>query len=233
MSKPVNPSIQTRLNALHERIQQACIDSGRDRQSVTLIGVSKTKPARNVAEAHNLGLTHFGENYLQEAVSKIEELRELHAQWHYIGAIQSNKTKDVAKYFDWVHTVDRVKIGQRLSSQCPEGKVLKVLIQVNIDADPNKSGCLASQVPSFVEELMQLPQLEVRGLMTILSQSSDPRASYESVAQLHRDVKTGLLPGKRQHWDTLSMGMTGDMEHAIAAGATHIRIGTALFGDRA
>ena len=122
MSKPVNPSIQTRLNALHERIQQACIDSGRDRQSVTLIGVSKTKPARNVAEAHNLGLTHFGENYLQEAVSKIEELRELHAQWHYIGAIQSNKTKDVAKYFDWVHTVDRLKIGQRLSAQCPEGR---------------------------------------------------------------------------------------------------------------
>ena len=233
MSKPVNPAIQKRLNALHERIKQACIDSGRDRQSVTLIGVSKTKPPRNVAEAHNLGLTHFGENYLQEAVSKIKELRDLHAQWHYIGAIQSNKTKDVAKYFDWVHTVDRVKIGQRLSSQCPEGKVLKVLIQVNIDADPNKSGCLASQVPSFVEELMQLPQLEVRGLMTILSQSSDPRASYESVAQLHRDVKAGLLPEKRQQWDTLSMGMTGDMEHAIAAGATHIRIGTALFGDRA
>lgn len=233
MSEPVNPSIQTRLHSLNERIEQACSDSGRNRQSVTLIGVSKTKPANAVVEAHDLGLTHFGENYLQEAADKIEALRALNAQWHYIGAIQSNKTKDVAKYFDWVHTVDRIKIGQRLSAQCPEGKVLKVLIQVNIDEDPNKGGCLASQVPAFVEALLQLPNLEVRGLMTILSQSSDPRASYESVAQLHRDVKTDLSPEQQQQWDTLSMGMTGDMEHAIAAGATHIRIGTALFGGRA
>ena len=107
-----------------------------------------------------------------------------------------------------------------------------MLIQVNIDADPNKGGCLASQAPAFAEELMQLPCLEVRGLMAILSQSSDPRASYESVAQLHRDIRSGLLPERQQMWDTLSMGMTGDMEHAIAAGATHIRIGTALFGGR-
>ena len=233
MIVPVNPSIRTRLKSLNERIQRACENSGRDRESVTLIGVSKTKPVTDVAEAHRLGLAHFGENYLQEAVKKIEELREPDVQWHYIGAIQSNKTKDVAKHFDWVHTVERVKIGQRLNSQCPEDKILKVLVQVNIDADPNKSGCLASQVPSLIDELIQLPQLEVRGLMTILSQSSDPRASYESVAQLHREVASGLGAEQRQQWDTLSMGMTGDMEHAIAAGATHIRIGTALFGGRA
>lgn len=232
MSEPPNQSIRARLASLNERIQRACNNSGRDRQDVTLIGVSKTKPAEDVAEAHRLGLANFGENYLQEALRKIDELQELDAQWHYIGAIQSNKTKDIAKHFDWVHTVDRVKIGQRLSSQCPEGKILKVLIQVNIDADPNKGGCLASQAPAFVEELMQLPCLEVRGLMAILSQSSDPRASYESVAQLHRDIRSGLLPERQQMWDTLSMGMTGDMEHAIAAGATHIRIGTALFGGR-
>ena len=233
MSEPEKTSISAQLNSLNGRIQQACEGSGRDRQSVTLIGVSKTKPVTDIAEAHRLGLTHFGENYLQEAASKIEELRRLNVQWHYIGTIQSNKTKDVAKHFDWVHTVDRLKIGQRLSSQCPTDKMLKVLIQVNIDADPNKSGCLASQVPSLVYELMQLPQLEVRGLMTILSRSSDPRASYESVAQLHRDVGSGLSMERLQKWDTLSMGMTADMEHAIAAGATHIRIGTALFGGRA
>lgn len=233
MSEPLNQSIRARLDSLNERIQRACNNSGRDRQDVTLIGVSKTKPAEDVAEAHRLGLTNFGENYLQEAVRKIDELQELNAQWHYIGAIQSNKTKDVAKHFDWVHTVDRVKIGQRLSSQCPEGKILQVLVQVNIDADPKKSGCPASQTPALVEELMRLPCLEVRGLMAILSQSSDPRASYESVAQLHRDVGSGLSMERRQKWDTLSMGMTADMEHAIAAGATHIRIGTALFGGRA
>ena len=232
MSEPPNQSIRARLASLNERIQRACNNSGRDRQDVTLIGVSKTKPAEDVAEAHRLGLTNFGENYLQEAVRKIDELQELNAQWHYIGAIQSNKTNDVAKHFDWVHTVDRVKIGQRLNSQCPEGKILQVLVQVNIDADPKKSGCPASQTPALVEELMRLPCLEVRGLMAILSQSSDPRASYESVAQLHRDIRSGLLPERQQMWDTLSMGMTGDMEHAIAAGATHIRIGTALFGGR-
>ena len=160
MSEPLNQSIRARLDSLNERIQRACNNSGRDRQDVTLIGVSKTKPAEDVAEAHRLGLTNFGENYLQEAVRKIDELQELNAQWHYIGAIQSNKTKDVAKHFDWVHTVDRVKIGQRLSSQCPEGKILQVLVQVNIDADPkradalhrrhlpwlkNSCGCLASR----------------------------------------------------------------------------------------
>ena len=186
--KPIYPGATDSLN---ERIQRACNNSGRDRQDVTLIGVVKPN-GRGCGRGPRLGLTNFGENYLQEALRKIDELQELDAQWHYIGAIQSNKTKDIAKHFDWVHTVDRVKIGQRLSSQCPEGKILKVLIQVNIDADPNKGGCLASQAPAFAEELMQLPCLEVRGLMAILSQSSDPRASYESVAQLHRDIRSGL-----------------------------------------
>jgi len=132
-----------------------------------------------------------------------------------------------------VHTVDRLKVAQRLSTQCPDGKTIQTLVQVNIDEDPNKGGCLISRVPELVDELMQFPNLEIRGLMTILSKDSDPRASYESVAQLHHEIGASMADAQQRQWNALSMGMTGDMEDAIAAGATHIRIGTALFGERA
>ena len=225
-------SIKTRLEALQERIELACARYGRNVADVTLIGVSKTKPAEDIVSAQDLGLTHFGENYLQEAVDKIKGLQALNAQWHYIGTIQSNKTRDIAEHFDWVHTVDRMKIGSRLSAQCPLGKTVKVLVQVNIDSDPNKGGCPSSQTATLVHELLEKPNLEIRGLMTILSKDSEPRASYESVAQLAASIGQGLNPEQRKHWGSLSMGMTGDMDEAIAAGATHIRIGTALFGGR-
>ncbi|NCF45818.1 MAG: YggS family pyridoxal phosphate-dependent enzyme [Proteobacteria bacterium] len=221
-----------RLEALQQRIELACARYGRNAADITLIGVSKTKPAEDIVSAYNLGLTQFGENYLQEAVDKIQKLQSLTAQWHYIGAIQSNKTRDIAAHFDWVHTVDRIKIGSRLSAQCPQGKTVKVLVQVNIDSDPNKSGCPRSQAAALVHELLAQPNLEIRGLMTILSKDSEPRASYESVAQLAYDIGRDLNAAQRERWDTLSMGMTGDMDEAIAAGATHIRIGTALFGGR-
>lgn len=226
-------SVDARLDQLNERIARACQDCGRDRRSVHLIGVSKTKPAADVISAHDAGLCDFGENYLQEAIDKVGRLAHLDLTWHYIGNIQSNKTKEVANHFDWVHTVDRAKIGKRLSDQRKSDRPLQTLIQVNIDKDPNKGGCQAHELPALMETLASLPNLELRGLMTILSQDSDPRASYESVAQLHHATGSLLPTAAQQRWNALSMGMSGDMEHAIAAGATHIRIGTALFGQRA
>ena len=232
MSQADNTRIRERLTTLRSRIAQACAACGRSPEDVTLIGVSKTKPAGDIADASALGLHNFGENYLREAGDKIQTLSPLELTWHYIGTIQSNKTKDVAKYFDWVHTVDRAKIGTRLSGQCPDDKMLNILIQVNIDDDPGKGGCTPSQLPDLIDTLLQLPKLRIRGLMTILSKASDPRASYESVAQLFTSLRPRLPVQRRSCWDSLSMGMTGDLEHAIAAGATHIRIGTALFGER-
>ncbi len=224
--------LRVRFDQLNERIHRACQTYGRDPGSVQLVGVSKTKPGEDVARLHELGLRDFGENYLQEAIAKINSLHQLNLVWHYIGNIQSNKTRDIAQHFDWVHTVDRAKVGKRLSEQRDRADKLQVLIQINIDGDPKKGGCRAEALPELIQALEPLPNLELRGLMTILSQTSDPRASYESVAQLQRNAKE-LLPGtKRHHWNALSMGMTGDLEQAIAAGATHIRIGTALFGER-
>ncbi|MEL0047098.1 MAG: YggS family pyridoxal phosphate-dependent enzyme [Gammaproteobacteria bacterium] len=232
MVSAIDDSFDARLDQLNERIARACQNCGRDRRSVHLIGVSKTKPAADVVTAHEAGLQDFGENYLQEAIDKVESLAHLDLTWHYIGNIQSNKTKDIANNFDWVHTVDRVKVGKRLSDQRSKKRPLQILIQVNIDNDPNKGGCQGQDLPELMEALICLPNLELRGLMTILSQDSDPRASYESVAQLHLDACERLPAAAQQRWNTLSMGMSGDMEHAIAAGATHIRIGTALFGER-
>ena len=221
-----------RLALLNERIQRACKASDRSVDEITLIGMSKTKPAADVTAAFELGLQDFGENYLQEATGKIDALQSIAATWHYVGNIQSNKTREVAKYFDWVHTVDRSKIGQRLSAQCPAGKTIQVLIQVNIDDDPNKGGCSPAQALDLTQQLTALPNLQIRGLMTILSKDSIPRDSYESVAQLSVQIAAELPAAQQACWDTLSMGMTYDLEHAIAAGATHIRIGTALFGAR-
>ena len=232
MSSTATDSLAERLVLLNERIRRACVNSGRSLEEITLIGVSKTKPAADVTAANALGLHDFGENYLQEAAGKIDSLQGIAATWHYVGNIQSNKTKEVAKYFDWVHTVDRSKIGVRLSAQCPSGKTIQVLIQVNIDDDPNKGGCSPAQALDLTHQLMVLPNLQIRGLMTILSKNSNPRDGYESVAQLSAHIAATLPAAQQAHWDTLSMGMTDDLEQAIAAGATHIRIGTALFGAR-
>ena len=231
--KPVSEkNLAARLNNLNERIASACRASGRSSEAITLIGISKTKPAEDVAAAHALGLKDFGENYLQEASGKIDALEGLAATWHYVGKIQSNKTKEVAKYFDWVHTVDRNKIAQRLNAQCPTDKIIQALIQVNIDEDPNKGGCSPGETLNLAQQMMLLPRIQMRGLMTILSKDSTPRDSYESVAQLFTVIAAKLPADQQRCWDTLSMGMTDDLEHAIAAGATHIRIGTALFGAR-
>ena len=225
-------TLKQRLDQLNERIQTACASSNRALSEVLLIGVSKYQLGRSVAQAHELGLTDFGENYLQEAAEKIQSLGDKQLTWHFIGSIQSNKTKVIAESFQWVHTVDRLKIAQRLSSQCPEGKVLNILLQVNVDNDLNKGGANPETCIDLVKQMSNLPNLKLRGLMTILSQDTDPRVGYETVAQLHAALKGELHPAFTAAWDTLSMGMTGDLEHAIAAGATMIRVGTALFGPR-
>lgn len=225
-------SIETNLKALNERIVQACRNADRPREDVTLIAVSKTKPTSQVRAAANLGITHFGENYLDEAVNKIADTADLSLTWHFIGRIQSNKTRTIAEQFDWVHTVDRSKIARRLNAQCPAGKQLNVLVQINIDDDPAKAGVDPAQAQTLIEEIVALPALRLRGLMTILSQQADPGASYQSMAQLSARLAKQLSIADQQDWGTLSMGMTADLDDAIVAGATHIRIGTALFGAR-
>ena len=225
-------SIKANLDTVQARITAACIVADRKPETVTLIAVSKTKPSSLVRAAAELGLEHFGENYLEEAVGKISETADLNLTWHFIGRIQSNKTRTIAEQFDWVHTLDRSKIARRLNEQCPAGKRLNVLLQINIDNDPAKAGVSADDAGQLLVELSRLPALRPRGLMTILSQQTDPGASYQSMAQLSARLATQLSGAQLHDWGTLSMGMSADLDAAIVAGATHIRIGTALFGAR-
>lgn len=224
------PDIATNLHAVRERIRVAAAAAGRDPARVTLIAASKTKPAGLVRAAHAAGATDFGENYLQEALPKIAELADLALTWHFIGRIQSNKTADIARHFDWVHTVDREGIAARLShARSAAGNTpLQVCLQVNVDADPDKAGLAPHAVADTAQRLADLPGLQLRGLMTILALDGNPAASFESVAELF----AGLKPAMGGSWDTLSMGMTQDMAAAIHAGATHVRVGTAIFGAR-
>ena len=225
-------SIKTNLDALQARMEKACSVADRDPRDVTLIAVSKTKPSSAVREAAGLGLIHFGENYLDEAITKISDSADLNLTWHFIGRIQSNKTRIIAEQFDWVHTLDRFKIARRLNEQCPAGKQLNVLLQINIDKDPAKAGVTADEAGQLLAEISSLTALRPRGLMTILSQQADPVASYQSMAQLSARLAEQLSASQLKDWGALSMGMSGDLEAAIFAGATHIRIGTALFGAR-
>ena len=225
--------IAENLQTVQERIRQACASAGRAPGSVRLLAVSKTFGAEAVREAHAAGQTAFGENYIQEAVDKISALRELPLEWHCIGPIQSNKTRLVAEHFDWVHSVDRLKIAQRLSDQRPEGlPPLQVCLQVNTDGGATKSGAQPEEVLELTRAVAALPRMVLRGLMTI----PDPVQGFEAEVALHRratvlfdQIRTELaLP----QFDTLSMGMTADLEAAIAAGSTLVRVGTAIFGKR-
>ena len=217
------------LLAINQQIAHAARDAGRDPDEITLIAASKTQPGDIIQHAYDAGIRHFGENYLDEALAKRAGLATPDLTWHFIGKIQSNKTKSIAQHFDWVHTIDRFKIAKRLSDQ-RTGSTLNVLIQVNIDADPAKGGVLKDEVASLVEQIDPLPNLSLRGLMTILDRTSEPASSYQSMAQLFTETRAYLNSTAR--WDTLSMGMSGDMAQAIGAGATQVRIGTALFGPR-
>jgi|TARA_B100000315_G_scaffold221590_1_gene225084 hypothetical protein len=217
------------LTRTRARIAAAEQAAGQTAGEVRLLAVSKTKSEGDIRAAATAGQRDFGENYLQEAVRKIVSLQGLRLTWHFIGAIQSNKTRDIARHFHWVHTLDRYKIARRLSDQCPADKVLNVLIQVNIDADPAKSGVAPGAAQELVEATKALPGLAVRGLMTILERNGNAEESFQRMHVLFNDLRRSQDP----QWDTLSMGMSADMELAIANGATLVRIGTDIFGPRA
>lgn len=221
-------TIAENIAKVGERIRAAAQASGRDLDGIGLLAVSKTKPAAAVREACAAGLRDFAENYLQEALEKQAELSELPLIWHFIGPIQSNKTKPIAEHFAWVHSVDRLKIAQRLSEQRPSHlPPLNICLQVNVSAEDSKSGCAPAELAALALAVSQLPNLRLRGLMAIPEPTDDVAAQRAAFARL-RELRDGLpLP-----LDTLSMGMSHDLDAAIAEGATWVRIGTALFGAR-
>ncbi|WP_295516755.1 YggS family pyridoxal phosphate-dependent enzyme [uncultured Pseudomonas sp.] len=211
-----------------ERIAAASRTAGRDPATVGLLAVSKTKPAAALREAWAAGLRDFGENYLQEALDKQAELADLPLVWHFIGPIQSNKTRAIASHFDWVHSVDRLKIAQRLAEQRPaERGPLNICLQVNVSGEASKSGCHPDELPALAAAVSQLPNLRLRGLMAIPEPTDDPASQRAAFARLR-----ALSEALNLDLDTLSMGMSQDLEAAIAEGATWVRIGTALFGAR-
>ena len=225
-------TIGSNLQTVRDRIAAACAGAQRPVTDVTLLAVSKTFGPDAVREAHGAGQRAFGENYIQEAVDKMALLADLPLEWHCIGPVQSNKTRLVAQHFDWMHTVDRLKIAQRLADQRPEGRPpLNVCIQVNIDGGGAKSGVAPGEVLDLAREVARLPTLRLRGLMTI----PEPAESYEAQLAVHRRAAAlfGQLRDAGLAVDTLSMGMTADLEAAIAAGSTMVRVGTAIFGGRA
>lgn len=216
---------------LLERVRLSAEKSQRCADDILLLAVSKTRPEQDIRSAHKCGLREFGESYLQEALDKIEALQDLDLVWHFIGPIQSNKTRPIASSFHWVHSVDRAKIARRLSEQRPPGlPPLQVCLQVNISAEQSKSGVAPEQLPRLAQEVAQLPRLQLRGLMAIPAATQDSLQQRRAFAQLRREFEQLQLqlPGL----DTLSMGMSGDMESAIAEGATILRIGSAMFGPR-
>ena len=223
--------IADNLQRVQARIAAACLACGRDPSGVRLLAVSKTFDAQAVRQAHAAGQTAFGENYIQEAVDKIAALADLPLQWHCIGPIQSNKTRLVAAHFDWVHSVDRLKIAQRLSEQRPPALApLQVCIQVNIDGGATKAGVAPEDVLELARQLQALPGLRLRGLMTI----PEPAADFAAALAVHLRARALMeaLNAQGLGLDTLSMGMTGDLEAAVHAGSTMVRVGTAIFGGR-
>ena len=224
-------TIAQNLQRVETRIASACQAAGRDQASVRLLAVSKTFGAQEVRLAHAAGQRAFGENYIQEGVDKIDALRDLPLLWHCIGPIQSNKTRLVASHFDWVHSIDRLKIAQRLNEQRdPARGPLQICIQVNVDGGPNKAGVMPQQVAALAGELVLLPNLQLRGIMSIPEPAPDFSAAL-AVHQLTRDVFADLRM-RGFALDTLSMGMSADLEAAIHAGSTLVRVGSAIFGAR-
>ena len=223
--------IADNITRVRAQILALCEAAGRAPDSVQLLAVSKTWGADAVRQAHAAGQTAFGENYIQEAVDKIGALKDLPLQWHCIGPIQSNKTRLVAEHFDWVHSVDRLKIAQRLSEQRPEHlPPLQVCIQVNVDGGESKSGVSPLELPALAQAVATLPRLQLRGLMTI----PEPAETEAQMRAVHRQAKDLFeqLRAQGMPLDTLSMGMSADMAAAIAEGSTMLRVGTAIFGKR-
>lgn len=224
-------TIAERLKSVQETLKQSTLDAHRPLKSVKLLAVSKTKPVSDIVLAYEAGQRLFGENYVQEGVHKVQRLQHLSdIEWHYIGPLQSNKTRLVAEHFDWVQGLDRLKIAQRLNDQCPANKSLNVCIQLNIDDDLNKAGIAAAQLNDFAKSIDALPNLRFRGIMTIPKANQNPQqqtASFVRMAELFDRLKK-----QYPSVDTLSMGMSGDMHNAIKSGSTMVRVGTAIFGPR-
>lgn len=232
------PDLAARLKLVQSRIAAACTASGRPPGSARLLAVSKTVDVQTLAAAQQLGVGEFGESYLQEALPKIVALQPPPV-WHFIGPIQSNKTRDIAAHFDWVHGVDRLKIAQRLSDQRPpELPPLSVCVQVNISNETSKAGCSPEQTLALCLAIAGLPRLRLRGLMAIPAPLADDadaaraRAPYAALRELAEQVKSQLGPRAAGDFDTISAGMSDDLEAAIAEGSSLVRIGSALFGSR-
>jgi pyridoxal phosphate enzyme (YggS family) len=223
--------LRDNIAKLLQRVRLSAEKSQRRDSDILVLAVSKTRPAADIRAAHDCGLLEFGESYLQEALQKMPELEDLGLTWHFIGPIQSNKTRPIAEHFDWVHSVDRGKIARRLSEQRPPNLApLQVCVQVNISGETSKSGATLEDLPQLVSEIITLPQLQLRGLMAIPAATGDPQLQRQSFARLRTAL--GQLQSIAPAMDTLSMGMSGDIEAAIAEGATIVRVGTAIFGPR-
>ena len=223
-------AISDSLQATKNRIAAACVAAGRSADAVELLCVSKTFPAAAVREAFEAGARAFGENYVQEGLAKVDALIDLRGQikWHLIGPLQSNKSRPVAEQFDWVHTVDRLKLAQRLSEQRPpELPPLNICLQVNISAEPSKSGLLPGDVDALAREVAVLPRLRLRGLMAIPEPGPGAAAQHQAMRRLF-----DALRAEGHALDTLSLGMSADPEAAIQAGSTMVRVGSAIFGRR-
>jgi pyridoxal phosphate enzyme (YggS family) len=219
------------VNHVRSRIRRAAASAGRDPASVTLVGVSKSKPAEYVRAVATAGVTDFGENYLQEALSKLDELADLPLRWHFIGGLQSNKTRAVAERFQWVHSVDRLSVARRLSDQRPfHAPPLNLCIQVALVPEPTKGGVEPGKLRELAARTADLARVKLRGLMCMPPPQPDASAERALFARLRKLLEG--LNAEGHELDTLSMGMSGDFESAIAEGATHVRIGTALFGSR-
>lgn len=223
--------ISQQLQQVLRRIAHACQQVTRNSDEVQLLAVSKKQDVQAIRVAYAAGQRHFGENYVQEALEKIAQLKDLDISWHLIGALQSNKTAEVAENFAWVHSVDRLKIAQRLSKQRPTHLApLNICLQVNIDNQQTKSGCCVDEVESLVKEILLLPSVCLRGLM-IIPQAGNSEA-FLQLANLRQHLLATIPNLSPQVFDTLSMGMSEDLEVAISAGSTMVRVGTAIFGKR-
>lgn len=220
-----------KYSIVRQQIGQACEKANRPPESVALLAVSKTRSADEIRELSRCGQRAFGENYLQEALDKIQALADLDLEWHFIGPIQSNKTRPIAEHFDWVHSVDRLKIASRLSEQRPDHlPPLNICLQVNISDEASKSGCSPAALAELAAAVGQLPNVRVRGLMAIPEPDDDPQRQQAVFAKVRHLLEQ--LQQTQPELDTLSMGMSADIEAAILEGSTMVRVGTALFGPR-
>lgn len=224
-------TIEKGLQGVKSRIASAAREHRRDPREIVLVAVSKAHGQARVREAYGLGQRDFGESYVQEALPKMDALADLRATWHFIGPIQSNKTRGIAERFDWVHSLDRVRIAERLSAQRPDAlAALNVLVQVNTSGEASKSGCAPEEASAIAQAVAPLPRLRLRGLMTVPEPTPERavlRARFRLLREVAERIREGGIP-----LDTLSMGMSDDFEEAIACGSTLVRVGTAIFGAR-